>query len=377
MQRFEIAIVGGGIVGCSIARTLALRGRRVALFDRAGIGSEASSAAAGMLGVQGETENESMLRLGSRSRQLYPEVLTALRAETGMRIGFRPVGTLYLSFDEEDERAIAERRAWQEAAGFASATLDRQEVLCLEPALSRRVRSAVLFRDDARVEAAELTTAYGRAAIAAGAEIFEGEEVLSVAVESGRVVGLTTETRRVACDQVVNTAGAWAGPLAIGLPLPIEPVRGQIIVLAARKSLFRHAIYSRRGYAVARRDGRVLLGSTQERVGFEKRVTAAGAQRILRAGLELSPELRVLPFVEAWCGLRPATPDLLPVIGADPTVAGYYVACGHYRNGVLLAPVTAELMCGLIEGRCDPSLAPFRLERFARECGVSTSASAR
>jgi glycine oxidase len=375
MQHFEIGIIGGGIVGCAIARGLALRGRRVALFERSRIGSESSSAAAGMLGVQGETEREEMLRLGSRSRHLYPEVLAALRDQTGVRIEFWPTGTLYLCFNEEDEEALARRCRWQEEAGFASDMLDRQEVLRLEPAVSRRVRSAALFRNDARVDAAELTAVYGSAAVAAGAEIFEGEAVRSVAVEGGRVAGLETEARRVACDHVINTAGAWAAPLAVGLPLPIEPVRGQIVVLGANRPLFRHAVYSRRGYAVARRDGRVLLGSTQEKVGFEKRVTAAGLRRILGAGLELSPELRALPFVEAWCGLRPATPDRLPIIGADPTVAGYYVACGHYRNGVLLAPVTAELVCGLIEGYRDPSLAPFGLERFASERSVVTSTS--
>jgi glycine oxidase len=328
-----------------------------------------------MLGVQAETEHEAMLRLGSRSRHLYPNVLAALRDETGIRIELRPTGTLYLCFNEEDEEVLARRRSWQEAAGFASEMLDRQEVLRLEPAVSRRVRSAALFRDDAWVDAAGLTAAYGRAAVAAGAEVFEGEAVRGVAVEGGRVAGLETEAQRVACDHVINTAGAWAAPLAVGLPLPIEAVRGQIIVLRAKRPLFRHAVYSRRGYAVARRDGRVLLGSTQERVGFEKRVTAAGIQRILGGGLELSPELRALPFVEAWCGLRPAAPDHLPVIGADPTVAGYYVACGHYRNGVLLAPVTAELVCGLIEGRRDSCLAPFGLERFATERSMVTSTS--
>jgi glycine oxidase len=367
MQRFEIVIVGAGIVGCAVARALALAGKRVALFERGSVGGESSSAAAGMLGVQGETEHEAMLRLGARSRQLYPTVVAALRAETGVEIEFWTAGTLYLCFDEDDERALAQRRAWQQAAGFTSEILAREQVVRLEPNVSRRVRSAALFRLDARVDAAALTAAYGRAAVCAGAQVFEREAVRGVVVESGRVVGVETEARRVACDLVVNTSGAWASSLAVGRRLPIVPVRGQIIVLGARKPPFRHAIYSRRGYAVARRDGRVLLGSTRERVGFEKRVTAGRAQRILLAGLELSPELGALPFVEGWCGLRPATPDGLPVIGADPTVAGYYVACGHYRNGVLLAPITAELVCGLIEGRPDPSLAAMSLERFAAE----------
>lgn len=365
MQRFDIVIVGGGIVGCAVARALALRGDQVALFERATAGGESSSAAAGMLGVQAETEHEAMLRLGARSRRLYPNVLAALRAETGLEVEFWPAGTLYLCFDEDDERALAQRRAWQEAAGFASDVLDRAQTVRLEPNVSKRARSAALFREDARVDAAALTAAYGRAAVRAGATLFEREAVRGIAVEGGRVVGLETDARRVACAVVVNTSGAWAGALAVGRPLPIEPVRGQIIVLRASKPPFRHAIYSRRGYTVARRDGRVLLGSTREKVGFEKRVTADGVQRILRAGIELSLELRGLPFVEAWCGLRPAAPDGLPIIGADSTVAGYYVACGHYRNGVLLAPITAELVCGLIDGRSDAALAALTLERFA------------
>lgn len=361
----DAVVVGGGVIGCAIARDLARAGYAVTLLERGKIGAEASAAAAGTLGVQSETENELMLQMAGASRRLFPTVIEALANETGSAVEFCRDGTLYLCFTAEDEETLETRRRWQQELGFSSERLTRSRVLAIEPHIARRVRSAVLFPDDGRVDGAALTLAYARAARRAGCDGQEGVEVRRIAVESGRVSGVETTSGRLACDLVINAAGAWAGALVAGTALPIEPVRGQIVVLQAEKPLLRHAVYSPRGYAVGRRNGRILLGTTREQVGFEKRVTASGALGILAAAFELSSALRQLSVCEAWAGLRPAAPDRLPIIGRDPAVTGYYVATGHYRNGILLAPLTAALVLGLLRGEVHPWLEALRPERFA------------
>lgn len=365
MERYDIAIVGGGLIGCAVARESAQAGFRTALFERGRVGGEASSAAAGMLGVQADTHSEVMLRLGAESRALFPAWLAALRGESDIDVEFWRAGTLALAFDEGEESALAARCAWQAAAGFPSEMLSAAAARALEPGLSVRVRAAARFGLDGRVDNATLTQACAQAARRAGCAVFEDEAVVAVAVEGGRVQAIQTAVRRVACDVAINAAGAWAAALAGGTPLPIEPVRGQMAVLQAARPPFRHAIDSARGYAVARRDGRVLLGSTLERAAYTKSVTAGGLGQILAAGLELSPALGALPFAGAWSGLRPATPDGLPIIGRDPAVGGYLVATGHYRNGILLAPLTARLVLALLRGETPAALEPLRPERFA------------
>jgi glycine oxidase len=372
MQICEVAIAGAGIIGCAVARALGHIGLRVTLIERALVGGEASAAAAGMLGAEGETENEIVLSLGRESRRLFPDELAALRAETNISVESWREGTLYLCFGAADVERVTGR---VRALGVAALPLEPRRARALEPALSSRVRSAFLFAEDTRVDNARLTAAYAGAARNAGCTIRERERVTRVVTASGRVAGVETDRGGVACDVFVNAAGAWAGTLAAGLPIPVAPVRGQMVAVDAGRPPFRHAIYSCRGYAVSRRDGRVLLGSTRERVGFDRRATAGGIRRILAAGVELAPGLGKAPVRQWWAGLRPATPDGLPIIGFDPAVSGYLVATGHYRNGILLAPITARLVADLLQGRDDPLLAPLRLDRFqakgAAACPVS------
>jgi len=361
----EVAVLGGGLIGCAVARELARAGVRVALFERGRIGSESSAAAAGLLGVQGEMDDEVMLRLGLASRALFPDLLEALRVESGVAIEFWRAGTLCVSFTPSEEATLNARRAWQTASGAPSESLNARQIRSLEPAVSRRVRSGALLPLDGRLDNVALTQAYARAAAAAGCELREGQEVKSVIAEHGRIAGIATAAGRVACDAVVNAMGAWAGRLRGPTPLPVRPVRGQMAVVQAPRPPFRHAVYSARGYAVARRDGRVLLGSTREAAGFDKRVTAGGVATILRHALELSPGLAALPLVATWAGLRPGSADGRPIIGFDPGVQGYLVAAGHYRNGVLLAPLTAQLVGALLRGAPHPWAEALGLARFA------------
>jgi glycine oxidase len=208
-----------------------------------------------------------------------------------------------------------------------------RQVCALEPEVSRRVCGGALFPLDGRVDNVALTAALARATVAARGVLREGEEVKAVIAERGTIIAVATARERVPCGAVVNAMGAWAPRVRGMTPLPVHPVRGQMVVVRAPRPPFRHAVYSIRGYAVARRDGRVLLGSTRESVGFDKRVTAGGVTAILSAAAELAPGLRELPLCDAWAGLRPGSSDGRPIIGADPAVRGYYVATGHYRDG--------------------------------------------
>ncbi|MEO8602031.1 MAG: glycine oxidase ThiO [bacterium] len=363
-RMLDVAVLGGGVIGCAVARQLARDGLRVGLFERGRIGGESSGAAAGMLGVQAEADDPFMLQLGLASRQRYPEWLAALCEESRMSVEWWREGTLVASFTAADEAALTARCAWQAAEGAPSKAVNAAELRVLEPALSRRARSGALFPLDVRLDNVALTRAAAAAAVAAGCALYEGEEVRAVVVERGAAVGVTTASQRVACGAVVNAMGAWAARVRGMTPLPVQPVRGQMAVVQAPRALFRHAVYSPQAYAVARRDGRVLLGSTREAVGFEKRCTAGGIGGILAAALELAPLLGGVPLIETWSGLRPGSADGRPIVSRDPAVRGYFVATGHYRNGVLLAPLTAEVVAQLLQGVAGEWQTPLSLERF-------------
>lgn len=361
----DVAVLGGGLIGCATARLLARRGLRVALFERGRIGGEASGAAAGMLGVQCESADELSLRLGLQSRALYPALLAALVDETGMRVEYWREGTLGVAFTPADRALLDRRLAMLAAAGAPGEALPRQRLRSLEPALSHGARCGALFPLDGRLDPAALTTALARAAEAAGCALYEGEEVRSVVVERGAVAGIVTAARRLACSAVVNAMGAWAGRVRGMTPLPVQPMRGQIAVAQAPLAPLRHAVRSPRGYVVARRDGRVLLGSTREAAGYRKQVTAGGLSQVLAAGLELAPGLGALPLVGSWSGLRPATADGRPVVSRDPLVRHYVVAAGHDADGVLYAPLAAELAAGLLRGETSAWEAALSVTRFA------------
>ncbi len=347
---FDVAVLGGGLIGCATARLLARARLRVALFERGRIGGEASGAAAGMLGVQGESADEAALRLGLASRALYPALLDALADETGERVEFWRQGTLGVAFTPVDTAQLERRLAMLAAAGAPAEALSVRRLRTLEPELSHGARGGALFPLDGRLDPAALTAVLARAAVAAGCTLYAGEEVRSVVVERGAVAGVVTASRRVACSAAVNAMGAWAGRVRGMTPLPVQPVRGQIAVLQAARPPLRHALRTVRGYAVARRDGRVLLGSTREAVGFRKQVTAGGLGDVLAAGVELAPGFARLPLVASWSGLRPATADGRPIVSLDPLVRHYVVATGHDADGVLLAPLSAELAAGLLRG---------------------------
>jgi len=371
LESADVVIIGGGVIGLAIARALVLRGvGDVLLLERQSLGAESSSAAAGMLAPQAEADRkDEFFEMTCQSRDLYPAFAAALLDETGVDVELDTTGTLYAAFNRSDWEALEKRYAWQTAAGLSVEKLDRLDAVLLEPTLNENVVGALRFPRDMQVENRRLISALTVANDRLGVRVATGTAVTSVRVEHSRVVGVETSRGPVKTSCVVNAAGAWSSLLEkTDQALPdarIKPVRGQMLCFEANPQVRQHVVYSARGYIVPRRDGRLLAGTTTEDAGFEKRVTAAGVGSILAAALEISPRIASLPLIDSWSGLRPRAADALPVIGPYAEIDGLYLATGHYRNGILLAPITAELIARAIVDKETPAtFATFSPDRF-------------
>ncbi|MFQ5658500.1 MAG: glycine oxidase ThiO, partial [Candidatus Methylomirabilales bacterium] len=306
------------------------------------------------------------LDLCLKSREMFGPLGDLLKAETGIDIEYLCSGLLYLVFTEEDEIHAKRMLEEQRGCGLRVEWWDRRQVLKAEPHVSPEIRGALHLPDDHHVQNARMVRAQSLLAARRGVEVVEGSPVTGVVREGDRVIGVHTPTQTYHGDKIVIAAGAWSGVIGefLDREIPIQPARGQLLSLEMRPDLFRHILYARQAYLVPRANGEVVVGSTVEFVGFEKQVTAAGIAGLLTAARELVPGLADRPFVRAWSGFRPWTPDELPYLGHVPGTRGLYVASGHFRNGILLAPVTGHLMAErLLDQKPSFSLDPFGLDR--------------
>ncbi|MBJ6762519.1 glycine oxidase ThiO [Myxococcaceae bacterium JPH2] len=365
MQDTEVIVVGGGVMGCGIALRLRQGGARVTVLERSIPGAEASSAAAGILAPQWESEGPgAFMDLCLRSRALYGSFAAELRELTGVDVGYRPCGLLKAVFDEAGVHHLEATVGWQRGLGLRAERLDGAQARALEPQLSPRVVAAAHFPDDHHVDNRLLVRALTMAAARVGTT-FQSGHVRGVVHENGRAVGVDLDGQVLRADAVVLAAGSWSAlvPGAGVAAQAVRPARGQMVQFQTRLPLLERIVTSEKGYLVPRVDGRVIAGSTMELVGFDKQVTAAGVARILDMALELCPELAQAPITETWAGFRPWTEDHLPYLGGGPT-PGLFLATGHFRNGILLAPITAKLVAEAVLGQ-PPSvdLAPFRYDR--------------
>jgi glycine oxidase len=361
----DVVVVGGGVVGCAVALRLVKAGARCTVVERSVPGAEASSAAAGILAPQAEADGPgAFLSLCLRSRALYPDFIEEVEALSGLRVGFRRSGVLHVAFAEASLEKLRARVELQRAEGLSAELLDGKGVGRLEPTLNPAILGAALFGDDGSVDNRLLMRALSMAAERAGARFVTGH-VRAVLESAGRASGVDVDGEQLRADAVVVAAGAWTGLVpGCGLsPRQIRPARGQMVMLRSRLPLLAHVAFSDEGYLVPRADGHLLAGSTVEFEGFAKEVTAQGLSRILGLAMRMLPSLADVPVVETWAGLRPFTEDRLPVLGPGP-LGGLFLASGHFRNGILLAPVTAELLSEAVLGRATTlSLEPFRWDR--------------
>ncbi len=372
-MRSDVLIIGGGVIGLSIARELCLRGvKNITLLEKGICGEESSWAAAGMLGPQAEAdEGGAFFDLCRESRSLYPEFAQNLLAETGIEIELDQKGTLYVAFTEEDEQILNDRFDWQKKAGLAVERLSAEQTRRTEPFISPDVRMSLLFRDDWQVDNRKLLAALKSFADSNGIVIHENTRVESILTDRGRVAGTRTNTASFFSDQTILATGAWSSLIKIGdtpPPFSVTPVRGQIIGLRTAKRLFEHVVYSRRGYLVPRVDGRILAGSTSEKVGFTKGTTDEAELELRNMAFEIAPIMDGLPVADHWSGLRPSVPDGLPMIGRIDGIDALFVATAHYRNGILLAPLTATITADTLTGKVTKKrLADFSPDRFEND----------
>jgi glycine oxidase len=365
----DVAIVGGGVIGLSIARELAHRGAgEVALLERGELGAEASWAAGGILAPQVEADRpDDFFHLACASRDLYPEFAAALREETGIDVELDTAGTLYLGFTFSDEEEMRRRYDWQTGAGLNVEWLTGDDARNLEPNISPRVRCALRFPNDYQIENRRLVQALAAVNRKLGVSLLTNCEVTALRFEKKKITGIETASGFISAPVVIVAAGAWTSQI-IPATVQIDPVRGQMLCFNA-PHMASHVIYSERGYLVPRRDGRLLAGSTSEHVGFDKSVTEDGVQSIKSMAFEIAPCLKDFELIDSWAGFRPHAEDNFPVLGADEELAGLFYATGHYRNGILLAPITAKLLTDSILHEGDSAL----LEKFspARFCRLN------
>jgi glycine oxidase len=371
-SELKAIVMGGGIIGCSVAWRLAAEDIVTTVLERGRVGQEASWAAAGMIAPQAEAEGPGpFFDFCMKARDTFDGIVDRLVRDGGVDPEYDRAGILYVALDA-DERVQLERRAsWQRSVGAPLEELSGAEARRVEPMLSPEAVYAIHMPTNRRTDNRKLTQAYAAAARKAGAEFVEGARVEALATRGERAVGvLMVDGSTLEADVVVNAAGAWAGEIR-GLEadrVKLHPVRGQIVCFEVAPETIGPALFSLRGYVVPRRDGRLLAGSTMEEAGYDKSVTLAGLDKIARGAAAIVPTLGAAAFREAWAGLRPATRDLLPVLGFSPSVSNVLWAAGHFRSGILLSAITGEIIVDLVKGRRPAvELSAFSAARFREQ----------
>lgn len=383
MSKFDVAVVGGGVIGASIAFELAAEKLRVVVLDRQQPGREASWAAAGMLSPAPDSPRDiPLVPLGRESLALYPQFVSAIEEASGQATSYAREGTIEIFSaphgEAERDRRVSECRR----LGLAAEPIAIGEARQWEKSIGSDARAAISLPEEGTVEPRLLMDAVLAAARRRGVEIRSDCRVTGLLRERQRCVGVVAGGEEIAAGCVVIAAGCFSREVAPDMEIlarygPTRPVRGQMLALRPDAAVLRRVLRSERGYLVPRRDGRIVAGSTSEEAGFEKRVTPEGIRKILDAALELCPALARAELVETWSGLRPGTPDDLPILG--PTdIEGLLIATGHYRNGILLPPVTAKLVREwIVNGRTDFDAAAFSPLRFSRREAKPRSAAQR
>ena len=366
MSRYDVIVLGGGIIGVALAEELARHGQRVVVLERGRIGAEASTAAAGILSAQMDLPHPGpFFELCQAARRMYPRWVEHLERRAGIPVGYHVDGILYLAMTGREEHAMERQARWQKKAGLRVERWSPKEVRRQEPAVDGKVKRGFHFPTEAQVDNVALMRALAAAARTAGVELQEEQAARKLLIRAGGVHGVETGRGALEAPVVVNCLGSWAAlDGTFPSPMAIEPARGQMLAFQGPRRLVRRAVMSERAYVVQRRDGRLLVGSTVERAGFEKSLTLEGIHGILDGLRRFTGVLDQCVFLEAWAGLRPLTKDRLPILGAT-AIEGLYAATGHFRHGILLAPITAHLMAELIlRGRASFDLAPFSPRRF-------------
>ena len=360
----NITIAGAGVIGCAIAHELAARGARVRVLDSRGPGGGATRASAGILAPYIEGHDPAMLALGVRSLHDYDDFIRRVTSDARQDVEYERKGTLEIAMSLDEAMALRRRARTLTGSRVDHTLLDAGDVRRVEPAVTAEAVAGLHVQTHGYVAAGELTRALVSAAMRHGAA-FDIGTVASV--EGGAVARVRTTDAVIDSDVVIIAAGSWSTSVqgVAATPDTVRPIRGQLLQLRLPGRCAERVIWGSDCYLVARQDGTVLAGATVEDVGFDERATSSGVQQLLASAFSLMPALRGAVFEEVRVGLRPKTGDELPAVGASSTMPHVFYATGHYRNGVLLAPLTARLVADLVlDGKADESLALLDPERL-------------
>ncbi|HWY09255.1 MAG TPA: glycine oxidase ThiO [Candidatus Acidoferrales bacterium] len=366
MKFYDAVVAGGGVIGASIALELASEGMSVAVFDAQNPGLEASWASAGMISPAPEgSEMASLLSISMASVHLYPEFIQRVEELSGRSVGYRNDGALDLLLDGTGQAEMDEILALHRGAGLRAEALSGPEAREIEPALTGELRAAIHRPDEASLDNRLFTEATLEAARRKGAEIFPGNGAKALLTEGNVCKGLQLQNGRVEARWTVIAAGCFSARIeGVASYAPVTPAKGQMMALRCDAVKLRKDLWSGHMYLVPRHDGRIIAGSTVEYEGFDRSVTVAGMKKILSGAISLVPALESARIEETWAGLRPDSPDHLPILG--PTdLDGLLIATGHFRSGILLTPVTARLIREWVTTqKVSEDWAPFSPMRF-------------
>lgn len=367
MKTFDVAIAGGGLIGGAIAFELSRAGLHVGLFDKQDPGKEASWASAGILSPAPENPGMiGMVSLGKASMEIYPQFVADIEELSAQSVGYRAKGTVEVLTSSHAREELSTIIALHHGLGLKAEPLSAADAREIEPSLREDIEAAVLRPEEASVDNRLLTQAILAAARKCGAEIFSGTGVEAIWHEGNACEGLVANGERIAAGHIVIAAGCFSAQIAgVAKYAPVRPAKGQMVSLTCPEAKIERVLWGDHIYLVPRNDGRVLAGATVEYKGFDKTLTAGGQRKLLSAAIDLVPAFENARVEETWAGLRPDSPDHLPILG--PTdLNGLVIATGHFRSGVLLTPITAKLMREWITlGRVTEDWDRFSPMRFA------------
>ncbi|GGH77751.1 glycine oxidase [Pullulanibacillus pueri] len=367
-KQFDAIIIGGGVMGCSIAYQLSKRKKKVLLLEKNQIGCEASSAAAGMLGVQAELEaHDPLFELAKSSRALFSSLASEIKALTHIDIELIHNGQLKMAQNEEQVESLKAIGDWQRSIGEEAIWLDREALLNLEPCLSENLHGALYFPKEGQVYAPNLTQGFAKASALLGTKIREYCEVQSLILSHHTVQGVRTLLGDFYAETIIVATGAWSGqwlPQELQQKQPLYPVKGEAFSLTTHAPFIKRTLFTKGCYIVPKRGGQLLVGATMHAHTFDKSVSLQGLSSLMNKAKEILPIIETATMDRFWSGIRPMTQDGFPYLGEHPDIDRLFIATGHYRNGILLSPITGQLIAEMVtDQRLSVPLNDFRINR--------------
>ncbi|MFD2044619.1 glycine oxidase ThiO [Ornithinibacillus salinisoli] len=367
---YDAIVVGGGINGGSIAYNLAKKGKKVLLLEKDILASKSSGAAAGMLAAQVELDEDGPLfALAKESRSMFPSIAEEIKELSGIDIELVNKGMYKIALSEQEENEYKQIIDLQQQAGEQAEWISQEEIRRREPALSNAITGAMFIQKDGQVSAPKITEGFLKAAAVLGVVIKEYTEVFSFQVENGKIAGVITNVGKFESDTVIVAGGAWTQKLLseAGVQLQTYPVKGECFSVRTHQPLITRTIFSPGCYLVPKMGGRLLVGATVKPNTFDQTVTVDGISSLMEKAKKLVTSIVDAEWEKAWAGIRPQTGDGLPYLGEHPKYKGLFIATGYYRNGILLSPITGEIIASLVTGESIPiDLTAFRIDRHVK-----------